>query len=87
MKPTASVVVPVYQNEENLEVTIPCLLSLKEQLGKYDLEIILVDDGSTDASLEVISRFARSNPAVVKGIKLTRNFGQQAAIAAGSEAA
>lgn len=87
MKVTASIVVPVYQNEANLGATIPCLLSLQEQLGKYDVEVILVDDGSTDASLEIISRFARDNPAVVKGIKLTRNFGQQAAIAAGIEAA
>lgn len=87
MKMVASIVVPVYQNEQNLDKTIPCLLGLQQQLKKYELEVILVDDGSTDASLEIIARFARENPAVVKGVKLTRNFGQQAAIAAGVEAA
>lgn len=87
MKPMASIVVPVYQNEQNLDVTIPCLLGLQAQLVKYDLEVILVDDGSTDDSLEIMSRFASENPSVVKVIKLTRNFGQNAAIAAGVEAA
>lgn len=87
MKLTASIVVPVYQNEENLETTIPCLFALQDPLELYDLELILVDDGSTDTSLEIISRFARDSAGLLKGIKLTRNFGQSAAIAAGVEAA
>ena len=87
MKLTASIVVPVYQNEENLETTIPCLFALQDPLELYDLELILVDDGSTDTSFEIISRFARDSAGLLKGIKLTRNFGQSAAIAAGVEAA
>ena len=79
----ATIVVPVYQNAKNLEITVPCLLSLQESLPKYSLELIFVDDGSTDHSCQIISRFAKENPGVVKGLKLTRNFGQSAAIAAG----
>ena len=83
MNTFATIVVPVYQNAKNLEATIPCLLTLQESLSDYSLEFIFVDDGSTDASLQIISRFARENPGVVKGLKLARNFGQSAAIAAG----
>lgn len=87
MKTVASIVVPVYQNEESLEETIFCLLSLQEQLPNYSLELVLVDDGSTDSSLEIMTRLAEENPGVVAAIKLTRNFGQSPAIQAGLEAA
>jgi polyisoprenyl-phosphate glycosyltransferase len=87
MKTLASIVVPVYQNEDNLETTIPSLLSLQNQLPNYTIELILVDDGSTDSSLHIISRLSRENPGVITAVKLTRNFGQSAAIQAGLEIA
>jgi dolichol-phosphate mannosyltransferase len=78
-----SIVVPVYFNEINLPETIPQLLSLAADLPAYQLELILVDDGSGDGSLQVLRRFQLENPGVIKVVKLTRNFGSMAAIQAG----
>jgi glycosyltransferase involved in cell wall biosynthesis len=80
---TFSIVVPVYYNESNLPDTIPQLLSLASRVPKYRLELILVDDGSGDASLQVMRRFQAENPGLIKVVKLTRNFGSMAAIQAG----
>lgn len=54
--------------------------------GVTPLEIILVDDGSSDASWQLITAQCRRDPVYV-GIKLSRNFGHQLALAAGLEAA
>lgn len=80
---TFSIVVPVFQNEVNLPHTIPALLKLQESLPNYAVEIVLVDDGSRDRSFDVVSDFARAHPNRVRGVKLTRNFGQTPAIQAG----
>ncbi len=80
---TLSVVVPIFQNERNLEDTIPRLLALRERLQGVGMELVLVDDGSRDRSLEIARAHAARNPGVIKLIKLTRNFGQTAAIQAG----
>ena len=45
-KKVFSVVVPVYQNEKNLESTIPTLLDLEDKLPHYEMEFVFVDDGS-----------------------------------------
>lgn len=78
-----SIVVPVYFNELNLEDTVPQLLALGNHLPGYDLELVMVDDGSGDRSLEILRRFQTEHPANVKVVKLTRNFGSMAAIQAG----
>ncbi|MBI5622647.1 MAG: glycosyltransferase family 2 protein [Elusimicrobia bacterium] len=76
-----SVVVPVYNEED-------CLGRLADDLGAAlrDIpggwEVILVDDGSSDRSFEVISGLAKERPGFV-GIRLGRNAGQTAALAAG----
>ncbi|MBU4185296.1 MAG: glycosyltransferase family 2 protein [Proteobacteria bacterium] len=80
---TFSIVIPVYQNENNLNDTIPKLLSLGERIPNYNLELLFVDDGSTDSSLQILTQHAERLPEVVKIVKLTRNFGQTAAIQAG----
>jgi polyisoprenyl-phosphate glycosyltransferase len=78
-----SIVVPVHQNEENLPDTIPKLLALGECLPDYIIELVLVDDGSTDRSLDIITSFAEKHPAAIKVVKLTRRFGQTPATQAG----
>ncbi|MBW6491202.1 MAG: glycosyltransferase family 2 protein [Lentimicrobium sp.] len=79
--PHISVVSPVYRAEK----IIPELVErIKNAVSKItdDFEIILVEDGGPDKSWEVIESLASINPRV-KGIKLSRNFGQHYAITAG----
>ena len=82
-----SIVVPVYQNEANLDDTIPKLLSLKAKLPNYDLELIFVDDGSTDNSYKLLVKYYEANKESIKIVKMTKNFGQTAAIQAGLKVA
>ena len=80
---TFSIVVPVYFNETNLPDTIPQLLSLADNIQDYQLELVLVDDGSGDDSLKILRKFQSEYPNSIKVVKLTRNFGSMAAIQAG----
>ena len=78
-----SVVIPVLNEESSLATVVDAVF---ESLSNYHIEIIIVDDGSTDSSWEVASRLQRQHPQV-RGIRFTRNFGHQAAILAGLIAA
>lgn len=78
-----SIVVPVYYNESNLPETIPQLLALGSNLPEYQLELVMVDDGSGDDSLAVLRKFQQEYTGSIKVVKLTRNFGSMAAIQAG----
>jgi dolichol-phosphate mannosyltransferase len=76
-----SVVIPVYKAEDIVEELITRVKNaLGFTAGSY--QVILVDDGSDDNSWLVIENICRSNPEI-KGIKLSRNFGQHHAITAG----
>jgi polyisoprenyl-phosphate glycosyltransferase len=82
-KPFVSVVCPVYKGEKTLRELVERVdASLKKISAFY--EIILVDDHSLDGSWEKIIQLAGKYPAV-KGIRLSRNFGQHYAITAGLE--
>jgi dolichol-phosphate mannosyltransferase len=80
-----SVVIPVYNERE-------CLVELHRELDEvaqqhgYVLEMIFVDDGSTDGSWEVIERLAGHDRRVA-GIRLRRNFGKASALSAGLDCA
>ena len=79
--PLLSIVSPVYKAEN----IIPLLVErIEKAVGKItaDYEVILVEDGGPDASWRVIEAIAETNPKI-KGIKLSRNFGQHPAIMAG----
>lgn len=78
-----TIVVPVFQNRDNLESTVPKLLGLAEKLPGYRLELVLVDDGSTDGSRELLCELTDRYINRVRAVLLTRNFGQNAAIQAG----
>ncbi|MDW7761174.1 MAG: glycosyltransferase family 2 protein [Acidobacteriota bacterium] len=84
-KPNLSVVVPVFGAEACLPSLHKRLKVVLEPLSK-DFEIILVEDGGPDASWTAIEEICRKDPKV-KGVKLSRNFGQHAAITAGLERA
>ena len=87
-KPTRlAVVVPCFNEEEVLTPTVRALLDVLADIEKSgDIDsgatLLLVDDGSTDATWRIIETLAKENPAV-RGIKLARNFGHQSAILAG----
>jgi glycosyltransferase involved in cell wall biosynthesis len=83
MPKTFSIVVPVFQNEANLPETIPALLGLGRALPQYRLELVFVDDGSHDRSLDVLTDYAKRCPGEIVVVKLARNFGQTPAIQAG----
>lgn len=78
-----TIVIPVYHNELNLPETIPQLLNLKDKISNHDFELVFVDDGSGDRSLEILLDFQSKFPETVRVVKLTRNFGSMAAIQAG----
>jgi glycosyltransferase involved in cell wall biosynthesis len=76
-----SIVVPVYNEQDNIHVLVDALIKVMEQV-EPDYEIILVDDGSNDHSLGIIKKLARENTKI-RYLSFSRNFGQQAAITAG----
>jgi len=76
-----SVVVPIYNEEESLEALIQETNEVLRALGK-DCEIIIVDDGSTDGTYPILIRLYRQEPRL-RVVRLKRNFGQTAAVAAG----
>ena len=75
-----TIVIPVYNEEENLPALMERLLPVMQESGKT-FEIIFIDDGSRDNSLEILKRFTKYEQ--VKIVELTRNYGQHAAILAG----
>ena len=81
--PTVSVVVPVYNERDNLapllQRTQPVLAAPQE-----DYEILFVDDGSTDDTAQRVQQLATAD-ARVRLVRLARNFGHQAALFAGLE--
>lgn len=77
-----SVIVPCHNEQECLVESMRRLLPMCQQVAADDYEIIFIDDGSQDATWPIICSFVEGNPNVV-GLKLSRNFGHQLAIAAG----
>ena len=73
-----SVVVPLYNEEESLPELAQWIHRVMEQNG-FSYEIIFVNDGSTDRSMEVIRRLAKENPAV-HAISFSRNYGKSPAL-------
>ncbi len=80
-----SIVIPIYNEEENLPILYEKLKKVLDELGK-SYEIIFVNDGSTDRSWEIIRDLAEKDPHVV-GVNFRRNFGQTAAMSAGFDIA
>lgn len=75
-----SIVIPAYNEAGNITVIARQVSEQTEKIGQY--EIIFVDDGSTDTTLEEIKTVAQNN-ASVKYLSFSRNFGHQMAVKAG----
>ncbi len=82
--PDFSVIIPIYNEEENLLDLYKRLSSVLEKLGTY--EIILADDGSRDRSWAIIKELHEKDGRV-KGVSFSRNFGHHIAITAGLDCA
>lgn len=78
----ASIIIPVYNEEKNIE---PLLKKLLVHFKKYSYEIIFVDDGSSDQTASEIKKHASKNTEI-KLLSFYRNFGHQMALVAGYEA-
>jgi glycosyltransferase involved in cell wall biosynthesis len=76
-----SVIIPVYNEEENLSPLLQGIVPVMNTLG-LTYEIIIIDDGSTDRSLALLKELANKYPSL-RIIKLTKNEGQSAALDAG----
>ena len=82
-QPAASVVVPVYNKAPHLKACFDCLEC--QTISKSDLEVLLIDDGSTDESLALCEAFAAERPWVRviaqpnAGVSEARNAGIRAA--------
>ena len=76
-----SVVVPVFNEEESLPELTQWIHRVMQE-HEFSYEVLLINDGSTDRSWEVIQSLASKNEAL-KGINFTRNYGKSAALDAG----
>src|SRR3989344_3468399 len=83
--PYLSIVIPLYNEEEVIPELIKQLLSVCQSLNR-PFEIILVDDGSTDRTHDLLVDATRKDPRI-KAIRFSRNFGHQAAFNAGIDVA
>ena len=84
--PEISVVIPVFNEEDNLRELGERLIRTLTGLGR-PFEIIFVDDGSTDRSWQLLTDLNRQNPHNIRALQFNRNFGQHQAIFAGFQAA
>jgi glycosyltransferase involved in cell wall biosynthesis len=78
---TLSILIPVYNEEGNLSLLYEKLVAALKKVGR-PYEVIFVDDGSSDGTLEILLDLREKNPNV-KIISFSRNFGQTAALSAG----
>jgi glycosyltransferase involved in cell wall biosynthesis len=80
-KPLLSVVITVYNEEENIK---PLLEATYSALAEIDYEVILIEDGSTDATVAEVKKYANNR---TKLIIFNKNYGQTTALAAGIDSA
>ena len=80
-----SIVIPIYNEEENIDSLINRLRTVVAQM-KISCEYIFVNDGSKDHSFQLIKNLALADPAI-KYIDFSRNFGHQIAVSAGLDLA
>jgi glycosyltransferase involved in cell wall biosynthesis len=82
MKRKISVVIPSFNEEGNIEHLASRLLDVIKPLDRYDFEVIFVDDGSADSTLEKLKGLTKLDSRIFY-LELSRNFGHQNALKAG----
>ena len=82
-RPDVSIIVPFFNEEESIAALHAAVVAAVAPLG-IDFEMVFVDDGSSDATVEIATSIARTDPRV-RVVRFRRNYGQTAAMAAGIE--
>lgn len=77
-----TLLIPVYNEEEVLEPLFERLDKLADEVKNYDFELLFVDDGSQDSTLEMIKQRSKADKRI-SYVSLSRNFGKEAAMIAG----
>lgn len=77
-----SLIIPVYNEQDSLPPLMEAIVAAMQPLNR-SWEVVFVDDGSRDCSLDVLTELAQKYPENVRVVVFRRNFGQTAAIAAG----
>lgn len=83
-KKLVSIIIPVYRTAQSLAETHRGIMSIFKEISHYKYEIIFINDGSDDNSLNELIKIKKENPQV-KIIDFVRNFGQASAIVAGMD--
>ena len=77
-----TILIPIYNEEESLPLLKNRILSVIEKIPEYEFDILFVNDGSKDKSLEIIKEY-RSEDKRFGYVNLARNFGKEVAMLAG----
>ena len=77
-----SLIIPCFNEEEALPLLYPALRQTMEELPDFDFELLFVNDGSRDGTMDVLRRLAQQDPRV-QYLSFSRNFGKEAAMYAG----
>ena len=81
-KKLISILIPAYNEHESLPLLYDRLVKLMDEEQKYDFEVLFVNDGSKDNTLELI-KFLRKKDPRINYVNLSRNYGKEVAMAAG----
>lgn len=82
MKKKITLIIPCYNEQESLPIFYDAVCETAQQLPAYEIELLMVNDGSRDETLSIMRRLAEKD-CRVKYISFSRNFGKEAAMYAG----
>lgn len=82
-KNVITVVVPCYNEQKTLAPYVEAMLQVQAELKDVRLELLIVDDGSTDQTLDTIKAISEEYPGLIEYISFSRNFGKEAGLYAG----
>lgn len=84
MKKLISIIIPAYNEEESLPICFERITRVIKQIENYDFEVLVVDDGSKDRTVEIIKK-QRQKDRICNYVTLSRNFGKEIAMIAGMD--
>lgn len=86
-QPSISIVIPVFNEEKNISLLFERLVSVTTKLSQYSWELVFVDDGSADNTVNLISEHRGLFAGAMQIVEFSRNFGHQPALLAGLQVA